>query len=305
MLNIGRRRKAMESLRDATVAYHDALGALDDEITRLHHRRQVVVSEFADPFFECITELANPPRRLKKAAHRFKESISVFNGNAALVHEKSLPEVRKTQSDSVEPSEDVSAVNRSVVELAATMIVLTERSAPVLTDHPEFQSAVTLLEEAGIPLTLEDGLEVAKGTIRSFLSPVEVLSVGWSTVKVGFAVNGRNKQTALAAETLNTAIDGRTEIYQTAATHVRTVTESTVYQSSLASDCVRHLECLHPVDFNRLDNIDRMRINDLSSHVLDLSRLLNMRITLLRGPTAVMERALTWFRPHENIYATW
>ena len=305
MLNIGRRRKAMESLRNATVAYHDALGALDDGITRLNHRRHAGVSEFADPFFECITELANPPRRLKKAARRFKESISIFNGNVARVHEKSLPEARKMQSESMEPYQDMSAVDSAGVALAATMIVLTERSASVLADHSEFQSAITLLEEAGIPLRLEDGLELAKGTIRASLSSAEPLSVGWSMVKVGFAVNGRNKQMALAAETLNAAIDGRTEIYQTAAVHARTMNESTAYQSSQASDCVRHLGCLHHTDFNKLGNKDKVRVNDLASHVLELSKLLNMQITLLRGSAALMERAPTWFRPHENIYAIW
>ena len=305
MLNTGRRREAMESLRNAIVAYHDALGVLDADITRLHQRRQAVVSEFAGPIFDCITGLAIPPRRLKKAAGRLGESISIFNGNVARVQGKSLLDARKMLSESANPSEDMSAVNSAGAVLTATRIALTERSSPVLADHSEFQSAVTLLEEAGIPLTLDDGLEIAKGAVSGLLSSAVVLSAGWSMVKVGFAVNSRNKQMAEAAEILNACIAGRTEIYQTAAAHARRVTESTVHQSSHAADCVRRLERRHPTDFKKFDNNDKMRVNDLASHVLELSKLLNMRVTLLRGSDGLMERTRTWFKPHENIYEIW
>ena len=302
MLNIGRRREATESLRNAIIAYYDILSVLDTDIIELHQRRQAVVSEFVDPFFNYIAKLANPPRRLKKAAGRFRESVSIFNGNVARIQGKSLLDARKMVNEPADHSEDILTVNSVAAKLTATQIVLTERSAPVLADHSEFQSATTLLEEAGIPLTLDDGLEIAKGAISGLWTSVPVLSLGWSAMKVGFSVNSRNKQIAENAGMLTISINDKTEIYQIAAADARGMTKAICVQSSQAIECMRRLERLCSTDFKEFGNNDKMSVNTLASHTLELSKLLNSRVTLLRGYDGFTEWALTWFRTHENIY---
>ena len=303
MLNTGRRREAMESLRNAIVAYHDALRELHVEFTKLHRQRQTVVAELAEPFFDCVARLSNPPRQFKKAVARFEKSVSIFNVRVGRAHERSRLGGWHGMVESSDTSVDALAANRAVAWSPSGRIVLTEQSLPVLVSDSEFKSAVALLEEAGIPLTLDDGLSVAKGALVGWLSPAELVATGWSIAKVGFAVNGRNKQMAEATEKLNSSVVHRTWRFQVAAADARRVSISTERQSSLVSDRVDRLANLHPrpTDFNKSDKRDRELVNSLESHILELSKLLNLKVTLLEGFDGFVERAGTWFQPHENI----
>ena len=303
MLNTGRRREAFESLRNSTVAYHDALAKMHFELAKLYHLRQTVVAELVEPFVNCITRISNPPRQLEKAVARLEEAVSIFNDSIVHATERSRLGNWQSVEESSDTSGDELATNRTVAWSTSGRVVLTGQSVPVVADDSEFNAAVALLEEAGIPLTLDDGLNVAKGALVGWLSPAELVSTGWSIAKVGFAVNSRNKQMAEAAEKLNSSVVHKTWIFKTASEDARRVSILTETQLSHVSGRVDRLAKLHPgpTDFNISDRRDKELVNSLTPHTLELAKLLNMKVTLLQGFDAFVERALTWFRSHENI----